>query len=335
MCTLDYAKTIVSIAACTVGVATRPNRLSSLLLALLPYITLLVLFAAFIVWNGGVVLGDKSNHIATLHLPQMLYIWPLFAFFSWPVLYPYLLTIPLWLLSELPLLTDLETNLIFKRRQVLPRPFVAVLATLLACAIVHLNTIVHPFTLADNRHYPFYIFRLLTRRTWVKYAVTPLYTTCAWACIQALGARPPPAPPLSASDAKALTEAARAGEQPTRPLDLPNGTIPAKTSIVLIWLATCTLQLVTAPLVEPRYFILPWVFWRLHLPLQRSDLQGRSEEGERKEKATLKAWVGGLDHRMVLETAWLLCVNVVTCYIFLTWTFSWPQEPGKLQRFMW
>src|SRR5690348_13193881 len=29
--------------------------------------------------------GDKSNHVATIHLAQMLYIWPLFAFFSAPL----------------------------------------------------------------------------------------------------------------------------------------------------------------------------------------------------------------------------------------------------------
>lgn len=300
-----------------------------------PYLQLLALFASFIIWNGGVVLGDKSNHVATIHLPQMLYIWPFFTFFSWPILYPYLLTVPLWLLAKIPNIVPLEATLIFKRRQLLPRPWLAATFILLACIVVHFNTIVHPFTLADNRHYNFYIFRLLTRSAWVKYAVTPIYIICGWACIQAFGARPPPASLRPAPASKHETEAAaRSGEQPAKPLDLPNGTTPAKTSFVLIWFATSALQLITAPLVEPRYFILPWVFWRLHLPLQRSS-QSVPTESEEAAPSSLRTWAANLDHRMVLETAWLLVVNAVTCYIFLTWTFSWPQEPGSVQRFMW
>ena len=68
----DYFKTVLSIAAGTLKAATQPKRLRSLAIALAPYITLILLFAGFVIWNGGVVLGDKSNHIATLHLPQML-----------------------------------------------------------------------------------------------------------------------------------------------------------------------------------------------------------------------------------------------------------------------
>ena len=37
--------------------------------------------------------------------------------------------------------------------------------------------------------------------------------------------------------------------------------VPTSTALVL-FLTTC-LSLMTAPLVEPRYFILPWVMWRL------------------------------------------------------------------------
>ena len=41
------------------------------------------------------------------------------------------------------------------------------------------------------------------------------------------------------------------------------------------------------------------------------------------------------DHRLWLETIWFLAVNLTTGYIFLYWGFAWPQEPGKVQRFMW
>ena len=41
------------------------------------------------------------------------------------------------------------------------------------------------------------------------------------------------------------------------------------------------------------------------------------------------------DHRLWLETMWFLTVNLGTGYVFLYWGFTWPQEPGKVQRFMW
>lgn len=41
------------------------------------------------------------------------------------------------------------------------------------------------------------------------------------------------------------------------------------------------------------------------------------------------------DHCLWLETVWFLTINLATGYVFLSWGFEWPQEPGKVQRFMW
>jgi alpha-1,2-glucosyltransferase len=38
----------------------------------------------FLVWNGGIVLGDKSNHMAGLHFPQLFYFTGFLSFFSLP-----------------------------------------------------------------------------------------------------------------------------------------------------------------------------------------------------------------------------------------------------------
>ena len=326
----DYVKTVVSIASCTAKVATKSERIINTIKVLSPFLTLIGLFASFVVWNGGVVLGDKSNHVATLHLPQLLYIWPYFTFFSWPLLYPYLATIPVWFAAKLPVVTSLENLLIFKRRQLLPRPWITLAFIVFAALVVHFNTIVHPFTLADNRHYNFYVFRLLMRPSWVKYAVTPIYIVCGWACIQALGAR-------STTESRDIAEAGAdnsvpksANKQEKDALFVPDGDVSVNTSFVLVWLATSALQLVTAPLVEPRYFILPWIFWRMHVPLRMT-----SEKSDNTASTFAKTKLSTLDHRLVLETVWSLCVSAVTGYIFLYWGFSWAQEPGKIQRFMW
>ena len=186
----DYIDNILSVIVCTCRNLAGPKRIGSLFLALSPFLVLSGIFAAFVAWNGGVVLGDKSNHIATLHLPQMLYIWPYFVFFSWPLIYPYLSVIPIGLYAQLSHVAFLETMLIFKRRRLVPRLWLVTTSVALACTAVHYNTVVHPFLLADNRHYMFYVFKLLMRPWWMKYVVTPIYVVLGWACIQALGARP-------------------------------------------------------------------------------------------------------------------------------------------------
>ncbi|KAK4541244.1 hypothetical protein LTR36_008160 [Oleoguttula mirabilis] len=310
---IAYLLTFVSIVGCALKTVSQPKRLLGLTVALAPYLTLLAIFAAFVLWNGSVVLGDKSNHIATFHLPQMLYLWPFLSFFSLPIFSPYILLLPVTLLAELASLGSLESMQIFRRRRLLPRVWLVVIFLGIACMTVLGGTAVHPFTLADNRHYMFYVFRLLMRPWWMRYAVTPIYFTCAWSCMQTLGSGP-------AAERQA-------------PGSLPDGEHSATISFVLVWVATSALQLVTAPLVEPRYFILPWIFWRMHLPLQQPPSTPHEEK-----KAGPESWSSfwkTYDHRLWLETVWLLAINAVTGYIFLNWGFAWPQEPGKVQRFMW
>lgn len=183
----------------------------------------------------------------------------------------------------------------------------------LMATVVHFNTIVHPFTLADNRHYMFYVFRLLLRHSLTKYAVVPVYFVCAWLVINALG-----------------STKSGAGE---------------RASFVLVWLAATTLSLVTAPLVEPRYFMIPWLIWRLHVPemVPPADAKDKKDDSESKNtnEALPKqhnsyhamAWIR--THLLWIELAWFLLVNCATCWLFLERPFEWVQEPGKLQRFMW
>ncbi|KAI0841346.1 glycosyltransferase family 59 protein [Hypoxylon sp. FL0890] len=297
-----------------------------------PHLVVLGVFVGFVVWNGGVVLGDKSNHVATLHLAQMLYIWPLFAFFSVPLLFPYLLDMLTLALkpftssakAPLPRNNPKETN--DSRQSVALKVFnllgsshtaqsIIVLAGALVAAtlIVRFNTIIHPFTLADNRHYMFYVFRYsILKAVWVKYGLVPVYVACGWLCWNA----------LQGSSSTAVHEAQ---SRPSQALD--PATIPPPTSSVLILLLSATLSLITAPLVEPRYFILPWVFWRLLVPA-RPALPGS--------ESLISRWLVPF-----LETVWFLIINVATMYIFITRPFYWrgPSgellDEGRIQRFMW
>ncbi|ROT42934.1 hypothetical protein SODALDRAFT_288618 [Sodiomyces alkalinus F11] len=338
-----------------------------------PHITVMCLFTAFVAWNGGVVLGDKSNHIATIHLTQMLYIWPLFAFFSAPLFIPTLLGRTLRLLScvkrsKLSSVDKSNRNassghtgsskgshdgdtagpvsltskdhisssmdspyLQAARIVVSPRAYSAplvLLAILASWLIVVQNTIIHPFTLADNRHYMFYIFRYTIRRPghFREYLVG-VYLFCGWLCWSALS-------PLE-----------MASSRDNKDRRVNSALNPASSStVVLLFLATA-LSLVTAPLVEPRYFILPWVFWRLLVPAWYPEQDDRHHGGGGVASlpglAGLIEWGRRFDLRLVLETLWFVAINLVTMYIFIHRPYVWRNQEGevldggRLQRFMW
>lgn len=190
--------------------------------------------------------------------------------------------------------------------------------------IVRFNTIVHPFTLADNRHYIFYVFRILLIDPTVKYAVVPIYIICAWATITSLGppshqSRPRPQAVISVDKSTKL----QLKHPPPPSTQLPG----YRVSFVIVWLLATSLSLITAPLVEPRYFIVPWLFWRLHMHAPLSQIP-RSTPNSQGSYAIH-------NHRLWLETIWFFIINVATGYVFLYRGFEWPQEPGKVQRFMW
>jgi alpha-1,2-glucosyltransferase len=183
--------------------------------------------------------------------------------------------------------------------------------TAVGLASVHINTIVHPFTRADNRHYVFYVFRILLGHWTVKYLAVPVYFICAYASLQALGIG-------QRNEAKSERDA----KQQASPAN-SHAHQPCQASFIVVWLATTTLSVVSAPLVEPRYFIIPWIIWRLHIPtVSASPLTKVARRN------------GAYDLRLVLETVWHLAVNVVTGYVFLHRGFAWESEPGKVQRFM-
>ncbi|KAF1839184.1 hypothetical protein BDW02DRAFT_230405 [Decorospora gaudefroyi] len=275
----------------------------------IPYITLLLLFAGFVAWNGSVVLGDKSAHTATIHLPQMLYIWPYIAFFSVPLLARPLIrpVVPL-LPSQVREMCDYYLN---TSNYGIPTTLVPVLFTICGLLVVYFNTIIHPYTLADNRHYVFYVFRIIRLYPALKYLAVPVYYICAWLTFQSLAS-------------PSIGEDLFKGKREDRPTNDRAHGQPCQVSFIAIWLVTTALSVITAPLVEPRYFIIPWIIWRLHVPCIPASLSTDRYSG----KTTY-------DMRLVFETVWLLSIITVVSYIFLYRTFAWPSEPGNLQRFIW
>ncbi|KAL2426894.1 hypothetical protein ABEF95_003570 [Exophiala dermatitidis] len=236
---------------------------------------------------------------------------------------------------------------------------------------VHFNTVIHPFTLADNRHYTFYVFRILRQHWLLKYAAVLVYFVCSCLVLGALsggngtGGGPKPTP-----GSNKLSLEKKPGEKQSTQKILYQAEVDQDDTVrmnwVLIWLVATSMSLVTAPLVEPRYFIVPWLTWRLAVPEyppaaappapvsaseekreQPSSLQRRSDSAVRDTASTSSSTTTTLVSRVQaivrtaalysfpLELLWYLLVNLVTCYVFLDKGFEWPQEPGNVQRFMW
>lgn len=312
-----------------------------------PYIALLLSFAGFVFWNGGVVLGmfltsspltrsnkntgDKSNHVATIHLPQLLYLSAFIAFFSFPLLLPSIISFLQPFLSVIVPSPRPKTS----TRPSMPswKIFLTgafVLGSLLATlGAIHFNTLIHPFTLADNRHYVFYVFRYtILFHPLIKYLLAPVYLLSIYLSYRTLSiASPSRTLPPSSQARQAKSTPRKHQVQEPNPVD--HG---PTTSFLLIWVLSTALCLVTAPLVEPRYFIIPWIIWRLHLPSLSSPPPGKKRAARNQASADM---FKGYDYRLWIETLWFLAINAVTGYVFLYRGFEWVQEPGRVQRFMW
>lgn len=138
---------------------------------------------------------------------------------------------------------------------------------------VHFFSIAHPYLLADNRHYPFYLWRKVINRYWfMKYLLVPIYSYL-WLSIFSI-----------------LVKSQK------------------KIWVVAYFLATAA-TLVPAPLIEFRYYTIPFFFLILHSHVNDD-----------------RSWI-----MMGLLYA---AVNCFTMFMFLFRPFSWTHEPG-VQRFIW
>lgn len=136
---------------------------------------------------------------------------------------------------------------------------------------VHSYSIAHAYLLADNRHYTFYLWRkVIQSHQSTKYLLVPLYVY-SWFSIFRVLARP-------------------------------------KIWVLAYFLATAAV-LVPAPLIEFRYYTIPFYFLMLHS--HTVDVQS-----------------------LVLIGLGYVVTNVFTMFMFLFRPFNWSHEPGK-QRFIW
>uniref|UniRef100_H3CYR1 Dol-P-Glc:Glc(2)Man(9)GlcNAc(2)-PP-Dol alpha-1,2-glucosyltransferase n=1 Tax=Tetraodon nigroviridis TaxID=99883 RepID=H3CYR1_TETNG len=200
-----------------------------------PYVVVGTGFLGFVAMNNGIVVGDRTSHEVCLHFPRYHRVRRFFQALK-------------------------------------KRPLFFLSLACVASLLVWRFTYVHSYLLADNRHFPFYVWkRIFQKHELMRFVLVPAYVFAGW-----------------------------------------NFADSFKTRSLFWHLAfwTCLLA-ATVPqkLLEFRYFIVPYLMYRLHLPL--SSLP-----------------------RLILEFLLYTAVNAATLYIFITKTFQWP-DSSETQRFMW
>lgn len=119
------------------------------------------------------------------------------------------------------------------------RSFLTIIIIVAMGLTVHYNTYLHPYLLADNRHYPFYLFRrTIMVHPAVKYASVPVYYLCGWCILHTL-------------------------QQPTAQSRTKRNNGDVTTLWALAYFTAFLGSVIGAGLVEFRYFIPAWLLWRL------------------------------------------------------------------------
>ncbi|KAM4675636.1 dol-P-Glc:Glc(2)Man(9)GlcNAc(2)-PP-Dol alpha-1,2-glucosyltransferase [Discoglossus pictus] len=218
-----------------------------------PYVLLVIGFLAFVAFNGGIVIGDRSSHEACLNFPQLFYFFAFTCIFSFS-----------------SLLSPKKIVDFFKSLWKYPLFYISL--TILFLLLIWKFTYVHQYLLADNRHFPFYVWKkIFQRHELVKFLMAPVYVFAAWSIMDSLKHK----------------------------------------SIfwLLMFLACLVAATVPQKLLEFRYFILPYIIFRLNIQIPSLT-------------------------KLLLELALYITVTILTFNLFLNQTFHWP-DSDKIQRFMW
>ncbi|AMD18640.1 HBL262Cp [Eremothecium sinecaudum] len=257
----------------------------------LPYLVNFMLFFVFLIYNKSLTLGDKQSHVAGFHLVQILYCLLFIAFFSFPV----------WLCRGF--LAQYVIRMLLK-------PVRTLFELIMIMLVIRFFTVVHPFLLADNRHLVFYLYRKLLARNWFcKYILmSSIYHFAVYVYFEVL--RPSvmffhPILPVEIKSPAAL------------PLQLSH---ISWTALIICTIAT----VVPSPLFEPRYYILPYIFWRIFVMVSPEPFFARPKDYNQVHNTK----------RLAAEFAWFLVINAGVIFIFARYTFSWPTEPFA-QRIIW
>ncbi|CAM6044206.1 unnamed protein product [Sphagnum compactum] len=225
-----------------------------------PLICIIILFFLFVCYNGSIVVGAKDAHKVSPHFAQLLYFGLISAAAMAPVHFQpsnFGILIQEFLRPQFWVLGGIGSGAAF--------------------VFVHYFSLAHPYLLADNRHYTFYLWKdVIQHNQSAKYCLIPLYVYSWWSILHSLGRT--------------------------------QGRL-----WILVFCLGIMGVLVPAPLLEFRYFTIPFFLIALHTKIPEEIELGTS----------------------FCMTILYLVLNAFTMYLFLFRPFHWANDPGGIQRFMW
>ncbi|XP_055952582.1 putative Dol-P-Glc:Glc(2)Man(9)GlcNAc(2)-PP-Dol alpha-1,2-glucosyltransferase isoform X2 [Argiope bruennichi] len=178
----------------------------------LGYIPVAIASVIFVLYNGSIALGDKKAHEVCLNIPQLFYFLLFTLFFA----SPYLIS-----------LTKVKKFLIF----VLANKILVFEIVATASFAVVFMSHVHPYLLADNRHFTFYIWRkILGRNLFLSLALIPFYIYSGFALL----------------------------------ISFEHKSIVFKSIVVFCII----ISVIPQKLLEFRYFIIPYIMLRINLKVE-------------------------------------------------------------------
>jgi len=103
-----------------------------------------------------------------------------------------------------------------------------------------------------------------------------------------------------------------------------------------IWLACTAITLLPSPLIEFRYFLLPWLFLQFEIKSFGNEFSVKEKEKDNKDKDYNKVARNSAITRFLSSLypsiLGYIVVDIVTLYVFLYRPF---QFNGEVARFMW
>lgn len=125
-------------------------------------------FLYFAITNGGIVVGDRKAHTPVVHTAQLGY-FSIFLFGSMAPIF-------------------LERSSVRGVYTMICRRFAISFLFFAACvSILFWGTFVHPYTVADNRHFTFYLWKRYLSKEWIRLSLSPVMAYTCLAVFHSLG----------------------------------------------------------------------------------------------------------------------------------------------------
>lgn len=230
--------------------------------------------------SSQITLGHQEFHQISKHWAQVVYL-GLFLFYATSIVYTLSYFVKTYRRS-------LATFFVF-----------TVITSLLAYFLMINGFIVHPFLLADNRHFIFYVYRRLLSHSWIRnYVLSFLFGigSAAWLiCMR--------------------TYVTKHGKL-------------FSCAIVLFILSSFAV-LIPSPLIEVRYFHIPTTLWLLTIPVTENNSVALRSESPKRIVFKLNS-----DFLSLLLYG---CIDIVVVYLFLCCSFpyvNYENRTVEVGRFM-